>query len=158
VPGWFGVGSGVLTFLQVRGARGATLIRRMFTDSRLFRLIVDEVEKTLSYVDLEAAREYADLVPDARVRDAMFPLIEEEYHRTVEAMLTISGGTELAQRFPRFRRKLVRRLPTINQISRQQIELLRRFRESGSDKSQEELLSALLLSINCIATGFGATG
>ena len=158
VPGWFGVGSGVLTFLQVRGPRGAALIRRMFTDSRLFRLVADEVEKTLSYVDLEHAREYAELVPDARVRDAVFPLIEEEYHRTVEAMLKISGGTELAQRFPRFRRKLARRLPTINQISRQQIELLRRFRESGSDKSQEELLSALLLSINCIATGFGATG
>jgi phosphoenolpyruvate carboxylase len=73
-------------------------------------------------------------------------------------MLRVSGGTELAQRFPRFRRKLARRLPTLNQISRQQIELLRRFRESGGDKSQEELLSPLLLSINCIATGFGATG
>ena len=158
VPGWYGVGSGILTFLQVRGQRGAALIQRMFTDSRPFRLVVDEVEKTLSYVDLEAAREYAELVPEARVRDAIFPMIEEEYHRTVEAMLRTSGGTELAQRFPRFRRKLVRRLPTLNQISRQQIELLRRFRETGSDKSQEELLSALLLSINCIATGFGATG
>ena len=158
VPGWYGVGSGVLTFLQVRGPRGAALIQRMFSDSRLFRLIVDEVEKTLSYVDLEAAREYAELVPDPRVREAIFPLIEEEYHRTIEAMLRISGGTELAQRFPRFRRKLARRLPTLNQITRQQIELLRRFRETGSDKSQEELLSALLLSINCIATGFGATG
>jgi hypothetical protein len=30
--------------------------------------------------------------------------------------------------------------------------------ESGGDKSQEEQLSALLLSINTIATGFGATG
>jgi phosphoenolpyruvate carboxylase len=158
VPGWFGVGSGVLTFLQVRGERGATLIQRMFGDSRLFRLIVDEVEKTLSYVDLEMAREYAELVPDERVRAAVFPLIEEEYHRTVEAVLRISGGSDLAERFPRFRRKLARRLPILNQISRQQIELLRRFRESGSDKSQEELLSALLLSINCIATGFGATG
>jgi phosphoenolpyruvate carboxylase len=158
VPGWYGVGSGVLTFLQVRGQRGTALIQRMFNDSRLFRLIVDEVEKTLSYVDLEMARQYAELVPDARVRDAVFPLIEEEYHRTVEVMLRISGGSELAERFPRFRRKLARRLPIMNQISRQQIELLRRFRESGSDKSQEELLSALLLSINCIATGFGATG
>ena len=36
----------------------------MFNDSRLFRLIVDEVEKTLSYVDLEMAREYAALVPE----------------------------------------------------------------------------------------------
>jgi phosphoenolpyruvate carboxylase len=158
VPGWFGVGSGVLTFLQVRGQRGTALMQRMFRDSRLFRLIVDEVEKTLSYVDLEMAREYAELVPEERVRAAVFPLIEEEYHRTVEAVLKISGGTALAERFPRFRRKLARRLPILNQISRQQIELLRRFRESGSDKSQEELLSALLLSINCIATGFGATG
>jgi phosphoenolpyruvate carboxylase len=158
VPGWFGVGSGILTFLQVRGQRGSTLIQRMFSDSRLFRLIVDEVEKTLSYVDLDVAREYAELVPDSRVRDAVFPQIEDEYHRTVEAVLRISGASGLADRFPRFRRKLARRLPTLNQISRQQIELLRRFRESGSDKSQEELLSALLLSINCIATGFGATG
>lgn len=158
VPGWFGVGSGILTFLQVRGERGTTLIQRMFGDSRLFRLIVDEVEKTLCYVDLELAREYAELVPDPRVREAVFPLIEDEYHRTVEAVLRISGGSDLAERFPRFRRKLARRLPTVNQISRQQIELLRRFRDSGSDKSEEELLSALLLSINCIATGFGATG
>jgi phosphoenolpyruvate carboxylase len=158
VPGWFGVGSGVLTFLQVRGDRGSALIQRMFNESRLFRLIVDEVEKTLCYVDLDMAREYAALVPDGRVSEAVFPLIEEEYRRTVEAVLRISGGAELAERFPRFRRKLARRLPILNQISRQQIELLRRFRESGSDKSQEELLSALLLSINCIATGFGATG
>jgi phosphoenolpyruvate carboxylase len=158
VPGWYGVGSGILTFLQVRGQRGSTLLNRMYSDSRLFRLIVDEVEKTLSYVDLELAREYADLVPDPTARDAIFGRIEEEYRRTVEAVLRISGGTELAERFPRFRRRLVRRLPTLNQVSRQQVELVRRFRESGGDRSQEELLSALLLSINCIAAGFGATG
>jgi phosphoenolpyruvate carboxylase len=158
VPGWYGVGSGILTFLQVRGQRGAALLDRMFTESRLFRLIVDEVEKTLAYVDLEIAREYAELVPDPRVRSTILGLVEEEYHRTVEAVLRISGGGELVERYPRFRRRLARRLPTINQVSRQQIELLRRFRESGGDRSQEEQLSALLLSINCIAAGFGATG
>jgi phosphoenolpyruvate carboxylase len=158
VPGWFGFGSGVLTFLQVRGERGSALIQRMFRDSRLFRLIVDEVEKTLAYVDLTLAREYADLVPDARVRDEIFAMIEEEYHKSVEAALRISGGSELNERFPRFRRRLARRMGTMNQISRQQIELLRRFRESGGDRTQEEQLSALLLSINCIAAGFGATG
>jgi phosphoenolpyruvate carboxylase len=158
VPGWYGVGSGILTFLQVRGQRGGMLLNRMYNDSRLFRLIVDEVEKTLSYVDLELAREYAELVSDTTARDAVFGRIEEEYRRTVEAVLRISGGTELAERFPRFRRRLVRRLPTLNQVSRQQVELVRRFRESGGDRSQEELLSALLLSINCIAAGFGATG
>ena len=158
VPGWYGVGTGILTFLQVRGQRGAALLDRMFTESRLFRLIVDEVEKTLTYVDLEIAREYAELVPDSGVRSTILAMVEEEYQRTVEAVLKISGGRELVERYPRFRRRLGRRLPTINQVSRQQIELLRRFRESGGDKSQEEQLSALLLSINTIATGFGATG
>ena len=158
VPGWYGVGSGILTFLQVRGPRGAALLDRMFAESRLFRLIVDEVEKTLAYVDLGIAREYAELVPDAGVRSNILTMVEEEYHRTMEAVLRISGGKELAERYPRFRRRLARRLPTINQVSRQQIELLRRFRESGGDKTQEEQLSALLLSINCIAAGFGATG
>jgi phosphoenolpyruvate carboxylase len=158
VPGWYGVGSGILTFLQVRGQRGAALLDRMFTESRLFRLIVDEVEKTLTYVDLDIAREYAELVPDPQVRSNILSLVDEEYHRTVEAVLRISGGKELVERYPRFRRRLARRLPTINQVSRQQIELLRRFRESGGDRTQEEQLSALLLSINTIAAGFGATG
>jgi phosphoenolpyruvate carboxylase len=158
VPGWYGVGSGILTFLQVRGARGAALLDRMFTESRLFRLIVDEVEKTLAYVDLDIAREYAELVADLKVKSEIFGLVEDEYHRTTEAVLRISGGRELVERYPRFRRRLARRLPTINLVSRQQIELLRRFRESGGDKTQEEQLSALLLSINCIAAGFGATG
>jgi phosphoenolpyruvate carboxylase len=130
----------------------------MFRDSRLFRLIIDEVEKTLTYVDLEIAREYAQLVPDPSVRTNILEMVEEEYHRTTEAVLRISGGRELVERFPRFRRRLARRLSTINQVSRQQIELLRRFRASGGDKTQEELLSALLLSINTIAAGFGATG
>jgi phosphoenolpyruvate carboxylase len=130
----------------------------MFNDSRIFRLIVDEVEKKLSYVDLDIAREYAGLVQAAAVREAVFPMIEEEYQKTVEAVLRISGGKELAERFPRFRRKLARRLPTLNLVSRQQIALLRRFRESGGDRTQEEQLSALLLSINTIAAGFGATG
>ncbi len=158
VPGWYGVGSGILTFLQIRGQRGSVLLDRMFAESRLFRLIVDEVEKTLTYVDLDIAREYAELVPDSGVRSNILGMVEEEYHRTVEAVLRISGGKELVERYPRFRRRLARRLPTINQVSRQQIELLRRFRESGGDKTQEEQLSALLLSINCIAAGFGATG
>ena len=158
VPGWYGVGSGILTFLEVRGQRGAALLDRMFNESRLFRLIVDEVEKTLTYVDLNLAREYAELVPDAGVRATILGMVEEEYQRTVQAVLRISGGRELVERYPRFRRRLARRLPTINQVSRQQIELLRRFRESGGDKTQEEQLSALLLSINTIAAGFGATG
>ncbi len=158
VPGWYGVGSGLLTFLEIRGTRGAGLLQRMFQESRLFRLIIDEVEKTLSYVDLDIAREFSELVPDDTARREIFAMVEAEFRRTAEAVLRISGGRELAERFPRFRRRLARRLATLNQVSRQQIELLRRFRAAEGEKDREEHLAALLLSINCIAAGFGATG
>ncbi|HEU5169949.1 MAG TPA: phosphoenolpyruvate carboxylase [Gemmatimonadales bacterium] len=158
VPGWFGVGSGLETFFEVRGARGEALLRRMFRDSRLFRLIVDEVEKTLAQVDLSIAREFAVLHPDPGVRDAVFAMVEEEYERTVAAVLRVSEGRAVAERFPRFLRKLARRLPAINQASRMQVELLERYRAAGSDEERSDALQALLLSINCVAAGFGATG
>jgi phosphoenolpyruvate carboxylase len=158
ITGWYGTGSGLENFLQIRGERGEKLLTRMYQESRLFRLVLDEVEKTLSYVDLAIARLYAGLVPDPATREEVFALVEAEYRRTVEVVLRVSGGNELAERFPRFRRRLARRLATINQASRQQVELLRRFRASASERERQQYLSALLLSINCISSGFGATG
>ncbi len=157
VPGWYGVGSGLTTFLEVRGGRGEALLKRMFNDFRLFRLIIDEAEKTLAYVDLGLAWQYAGLVPDAAVRDQVFALLEEEYRRTVEVVRWVSGGREIAGRFPQFQQRLARRLPTLNQVNRQQIELLQRYR-AAAGKAQDDHLAALLLSINCIAAGFGTTG
>lgn len=158
LPGWYGLGSGLATFLDVRGSRGEALLKRMFADFRLFRLIVDEVEKTLAYVDLDIAREYADLVADPWLRQEIFSLVTDEYHRTVAVVRRVTGCRELAERFPQFRQRLASRLPTLNQVNRQQIDLLRRFRAAGPDKPRDDTLAALLLSINCIAAGFGTTG
>jgi phosphoenolpyruvate carboxylase len=38
------------------------------------------------------------------------------------------------------------------------VALLRRFRASATDQERQQYLAALLLSINCISSGFGATG
>ena len=158
IPGWYGLGTGLATFLDVRGSRGEALLKRMFSDFRLFRLIMDEAEKTLAYVDLELARGYAELVTDPWLRQEIFSLVTDEYHRTVAVVRRLTGGTALADRFPRFRQRLANRLPTLNQVNRQQIELLRRHRATEADKPSEDELAALLLSINCIAAGFGTTG
>ena len=141
-------------FLDVRREQGLDLLRRMFHDARLFRIILDEVEKTLLAVDLDIARSYAELVDDPVLRDSIFGRIEREYHLTCEMVLRVSGGAEIAERFPQFRRRLQRRLKTLNQVSREQIGLLRQFRAGGD----EEVRNALLLTINCAAAGFGATG
>ncbi len=154
ITGWYGFGSALRAFLQVRGERGRELLQRMFRDSRLFRVIVDEMEKTLLAVDLEIAGCYAQLVEEQALRDAIFGRIESEYHLTVQLILQITGASALAERFPQYRRRLQRRLKTLNQVSREQIGLLRRHRAAGDSDTRD----ALLLTINCAAAGLGATG
>ncbi|MBC7944676.1 MAG: phosphoenolpyruvate carboxylase, partial [Burkholderiales bacterium] len=158
IPGWYGVGSGIQAFLAVRGERGLALLRRMFEASRLFRLVIDEVEKQLLQVDLAIVREYAKLVEDTKVRDEIFGMIERECALTVEQILLINGAAEIGERFPLFRHRLARRLKTMNQVNYEQVELLRRFRAETDEKKKADYQAALLLSINCIATGGGATG
>lgn len=159
VPSWYGVGSGVAGFLESRGRSGEEQLRRMFDECRMFRLIIDEVEKTLPQVDLEVAWEYARLVPDAPIRDEIFGMVEEEYHRTVEMVLRVTGGDMLLERFPRFRRRLSRRLPALNRLGLEQVKLVQRFRTvKGQAQLRDEHLQPLLVSINCIAAGLGWTG
>lgn len=154
VPGWYGLGSALEAFVEVRKARGLALLQRMFEECRLFRTVIDEVEKTLLTVDMSIAAEYARLVPDAQARDSVFRLIEAEYERTCARVLEVTDGGGLAERFPQYRRRLGRRLQTMNQVSREQVQLLQRVRDGGDD----EVRTALLLSIRCAAAGFGATG
>jgi phosphoenolpyruvate carboxylase len=158
MPGWYGVGSGIAAFIAVRHGAGLALLQRMFAEFRLFRLIVDEVEKTLLQVDLTIAREYAQLIEDATLRDAIFHRLEEEHHLTARMLLEVSGGREIAERFPQLRARLARKLPSIAQANRQQVQLLRRYRGARNEQGKEALKVPLLLSINCIAGGFGSTG
>src|SRR5947207_4976246 len=153
IPGWYGVGTGLATFLEVRGANGAALLERMFTGCRLFRLIVDEAEKTLAYVDLDIARAYADLVADPWVRNELASLVADEYHRTVDAVRRLSGESVLAERFPQVRDGLSLRFPGVTEANHQHTDRWRPYRAG-----QEDALAGLLLSINCIAAGFGTTG
>ena len=158
ITGWYGVGSGLNSLLQVRGQQGEELLPRLFHESRLFRLIIDSVEKTLLLVDLDIARDYASLVEDDGVREMIFSMIEQEFNLTSEMVLKVSGGKEIAERFPEYRRALATRLPAVNAVSRMQVELLRRFRGAAHEAERDAYKSALLLSINTVAAGLGATG
>lgn len=159
VPGWYGVGTALRTFLTVRGEDGERVLRRMFADSRLFRLIVDEVEKTLMLVDLDLARRYANLVPDAGVREGIFAMIEAEYDRTAAAVLHVTGESTLGERFPNYRDRLSRRLPALNGVGDAQVALIRHLRDGRTpERPQRSGLIPLLLSINCVASGLGWTG
>lgn len=158
VPSWYGLGSALKSFRQLR-EDAEKMLRDLFSQSPLFRLVIDEAEKSLSQVDLLIAKEYSELVTDMEIRRHIFSMIENEYHLTVEEVLQVSNSNLLAERFPRFRRKLTRRLPTINLIGREQVRLIRHFRSlPEDDPTRRKALVPLLMSINCIATGLGWTG
>lgn len=160
VPGWYGVGTALREFVRVRGSEGEALLARMAAESRLFRLVVDEVEKTLALVDLDIAAGYAGLVEVSAVRHAILGMIREEYGRTREALLALSGARELADRFPGFRARLAARQPLLEALAHEQIEALSRFRAQAGQKPAEklDLTVALLLSFSAVATGMGWTG
>lgn len=158
IPGWYGMGSGLEAFLEVRGARGEALLRRMFKESRLFRLVMDEAEKTLAQVELGLGAEFAALCPDPVIRQRIFGRLQEEYDKAVACVLRVSEGSVLCERYPRFLRKLARRERTMTQAGRMLVQLLARYRASSDEAERKELLQQVLLAINCVAAGYGATG
>ena len=161
VPGWFGFGSAVHSLLA-EDPDSMNLLRRMMKDCPLFLLIANEVEKNLPQVNLDVAAAYAELVPDAAIRDQIFGLIKDEYRLSTEMLLGITGKKHLCERFPRFTRRLERRLPMVDQAGFEQVRLISELRQMDDgdkeDENYQEKLVALLLSINCVASGLGWTG
>lgn len=159
IPGWYGVGTALEQIIAVRGEPGREILKRMFDESRVFRLIIDEIEKVLPLVDLKIGRAYAELVPDTAARHRIFGLIEDEYRRTVSMVLTITDSDAICARLPRYRRGIEKRLTTLHQVGNEQVKLLARFRDTEKDDpARQDYLISLLLSINCVASGLGWTG
>lgn len=158
VPGWYGVGSAIKEFTDEHGNKGRKLIKKMFAESRLFRLVVDETEKTLSLIDFDICKAYSELVEDENIRKNIFNMISSEYSLTKEVILEITGEDKLSQRFKKFSRKLNRRLPVLHQAGLEQIKLIKEFRQRNKGDEITDDLIPLLLSINCISSGLGWTG
>ncbi len=158
VTGWYGVGTALKDYLDKTGDKGETLVKKMFDESRVFRLIIDETEKTLSLVDLEVAESYSKLVADEKVRSQVYGMIVEEFEITKEMIMRITGEKELSERFKRFSRKLSRRAPILHQSGMEQVTLVNEFRNREEGEDPMESLVPLLLSINCISAGLGWTG
>ncbi len=159
VSGWYGVGGALESFIEVRGESGLKLLRQMFEKSRVFRLVIDEVEKTLYLADMDIAAEYAQLMPNEEQRKNILRLLQGEYFRTCKHIFAINGQNGLAERFPAFRNRIDHVRPLIDQTNRWQVDLLREFRATPEDSPErEEVTVALLMTMSCIAAGLGWTG
>ena len=156
VSGWYGFGTAIENVRRVRGAGGERVLHEMFERSPLFRLMVDEVEKSLYQADLRIAADYASLVGDPAVRGLVFESVRSEYVRAAEGLHFVTGEKELGRRFPVFRTRFERVRPDLDRVNALQVALLREARAGTGDTVAAPV--ALLQSMNTIAIGLGWTG
>jgi phosphoenolpyruvate carboxylase len=105
--------------------------------------------------DIHIASRYAELVPDAPLRERIFGRIQEELQRTVQHLLAITDQRELLAGNPLLARSFRNRRPYIDPLNHLQVESLRRFRAGEQDDKTKR---AILLSINGIAAGLRNSG
>jgi phosphoenolpyruvate carboxylase len=103
--------------------------------------------------DEEVMSAYAELVADAELRARFLGPIRRELALTVAALEELYGGPLAAKR-PRVHGLLALRSDGLRAVHRRQLDLLRRLRGSEG----EEVLPALLATVNAIAAGLRTTG
>ena len=154
VPGWYGVGSGLLA---AREAGLGEVLTEML-DWAFFTTFLGNVEMTLAKTDLRIARLYVDALTDP----ALHPIFEQicaEHERTLDQVRALTAGSGLLANYPLLRQTLATRDRYLEPLHHLQISLLARRRAiTVPDVPDEQLQRALLLTINGIAAGLRNTG
>ncbi|MBI5279402.1 MAG: phosphoenolpyruvate carboxylase [Burkholderiales bacterium] len=155
LPGWYGFGSAVGTFLGDSPKEKLALLQKMYRQWPFFRTLLSNMDMVLAKSDLALASRYAELVGDARLRKRIFGAIEEEWHRTADALAAITGEKQRLAGNPSLARSIKHRFPYIDPLHHLQVELVRRWREGKAD---ERARRGIHLAINGIAAGLRNTG
>jgi phosphoenolpyruvate carboxylase len=107
---------------------------------------------------MHIAHEYLRLASDQERAEAIFKLIEDEFHRTLTQVLNVAGLHGLMEETPDLQLSLARRNTYLDPLNHVQIALLERYRGERSEERREQWLDPLLRSINAIAAGMRNTG
>ena len=115
---------------------------------------------SLLKADLEIAALYSDLVPDRALARQIFAGVRDEYERTCEAILAVSGHGALMDADPVIERSIRLRNPYVDPLNYVQVEMLRRLRALADPDAPEaeSLREVIVITINGIAAGLRNTG
>lgn len=149
LPGWYGVGEALRSFGDI------SLLREMEQAWPFFRTTLDNLEMVLAKSDMDIAARYAGLVEDQDLAQAIFGRIREDWHRTRDMLLEITGQSRLLERNPVLDSSIRLRLPYIEPLNLLQVELLKRHRSGEDDPRVHD---GIQLSINAIATALRNSG
>jgi len=154
LPGWYGFGRAV-DALVAEYAGAIELLAEMHVRWPFFRSVLSNMGMVLAKTDLAIASRYAELVPDAALRDAIFGRIADEHSRTLRHLRAITGEEVLLADNPTLARSIRNRFPYLDPLNHVQVELLRRFREGQTDDRTQR---AIHLTINGLAAGLRNSG
>ena len=151
IPGWYGVGSGLQA---VADEGGEEALREMARDWPFFKTFLDDISMVLAKGDLSIAEMFSRMA--GPLHEEFFPRIQDEYAKTLHWVLRLSGDDWLLQHDQRLALSIRLRNPYVDPISVLQVDLLKRWRDSG--REDETLLRALVASVNGVSQGVQNTG
>ncbi|MCL6445177.1 MAG: phosphoenolpyruvate carboxylase [Alicyclobacillus sp.] len=158
LPAWFGAGYAFATYMDQR-PDGLAEMQRMYRHWPFFQTLIDNLQMALAKADMLIAYEYSRLVGDVALADRMFGEIEEEYQRTVDCVLKITGSNEILDNSPVIRESIRLRNPYVDPLSFMQTLLLRELRVHRQMGEPDPVrLQEVLHTINGIAAGLRNTG
>jgi phosphoenolpyruvate carboxylase len=151
LPAWYGAGTGLKTAID---ELGLPVARSAYAEWTYFSALVDDLETSLSRADLDIAAAYEELA-DARLKN-FAARIRDEFRVVRDQVLEIKQTTALLDRDPTMQRSIELRNPYVDPINLLQVDLLRRWRESG--RQDRDLFESLLACTAGIAEGLQSTG
>jgi phosphoenolpyruvate carboxylase len=161
IPSWYGVGHAFQEYCESDECAGEGLerLQTMYRHWPFFRALVDNVELDLAKADMGIAEQYASLVEDEALREAIFSQIRDEHERACRYICQITEEDGLLSKNPVMRRSIDRRNPYVDPLNFIQVALLRELRlMDPSAPGYEALLGAVMETVNGIAAGMKTTG
>ncbi len=155
LPGWFGFGSAVEAWIANHPDQGMPFLRELYQQWPFFRTLLSNMDMVLAKSSIAIASRYAELVPDAELREKIFGRIRREWHLAIETLLDITGQDRLLQGNPLLERSVRNRFPYLDPLNHVQVELLKEHRAQNPD---EQVLRGIQLTINGISAGLRNTG
>jgi phosphoenolpyruvate carboxylase len=161
LPGWYGFGAAVSGWLADgnRDERLA-LLQEMAKQWPFFATLMSNMDMVLAKTDLPIARRYAELVPDAELRERIFKRISAEYGETLRCLEQVTGNAERLAANPLLARSIQNRFAYLDPLNHLQVELIQRHRALSRDPEQVDprVHRGIHLSINGVAAGLRNTG
>jgi phosphoenolpyruvate carboxylase len=155
LPGWYGFGSAVESWIAEHPDQGMPFLKELYRAWPFFRTLLSNMDMVLAKSSIAIASRYAELVPDADLREKIFGRIRREWHLSIETLLDIMGQDRLLQGNPLLDRSIRNRFPYLDPLNHVQVELLKEHRAQNPD---EQVLRGIQLTINGISAGLRNSG